>query len=95
MLTIVCYALVTFVLDRFFRINYKLTNNLWTCSFSLPLNDPKRLEITAKRFVELYDHDKYIGKFIVNPKKTVKNESDQSITYNCEHVWSTLHSDVL
>ncbi|MGE7633829.1 phage tail spike protein [Bacillus paramycoides] len=45
--------------------------------------------------MELYDHDKYIGKFIVNPKKTIKNESDNSITYNCEHVWSTLHSDVL
>ncbi len=84
------------ILENAYKIGYtKITNNLWTCSFSLPLNDPKRLEVTPKRFIELYDHDKYIGKFIVNPKKTVKNESDQSITYNCEHVWSTLHSDVL
>ncbi|HDR4446699.1 TPA: phage tail protein [Bacillus cereus] len=84
------------ILENAYKIGYvKEVNNLWTCSFSLPLNDPKRLEVTPKRFVELYDHDKYIGKFIVNPKKTVKNESDQSITYNCEHVWSTLHSDVL
>lgn len=84
------------ILQNAYKIGYiKETNNLWTCSFSLPLNDPKRLEVKPKRFIELYDHDKYIGKFIVNPKKTVKNESDQSITYNCEHVWSTLHSDVL
>ncbi|MCU5095062.1 phage tail spike protein [Bacillus wiedmannii] len=84
------------ILENAYRIGYtKETNNLWTCSFSLPLNDQKRLEVKPKRFIELYDHDKYIGKFIINPKKTVKNESDQSITYNCEHVWSTLHSDVL
>ncbi|MGH1326587.1 phage tail spike protein [Bacillus pretiosus] len=84
------------ILENAYKIGYvKETNNLWTCSFSLPLNDPKRLEVNPKRFIELYDHDKYIGKFIINPKKTVKNESDQSITYNCEHVWSTLHSDVL
>ncbi|PGU26098.1 hypothetical protein COD66_28175 [Bacillus cereus] len=84
------------ILENAYTIGYvKETNNLWTCSFSLPLNDPKRFEVKPKRFIELYDHDKYIGKFIINPKKTVKNESDQSITYNCEHVWSTLHSDVL
>lgn len=84
------------ILENAYQIGYvKETNNLWTCSFSLPLNDPKRFEVKPKYFIELYDHDKYIGKFIVNPKKTVKNESDKSITYNCEHVWSTLHSDVL
>jgi phage minor structural protein len=84
------------ILQNAFKIGYvKEINNLWTCSFSLPLDDPKRIEVTARRFLELWDHNKYIGKFIVNPKKTVKNESDRSITYNCEHVWSTLHSDVL
>ncbi|HEK9103334.1 TPA: phage tail protein [Bacillus pseudomycoides] len=84
------------ILENAYKIGYvKETNNLWTCSFSLPLNDSKRFEVKPKYFIELYDHDKYIGKFIVNPKKTVKNESDNSITYNCEHVLSTLHSDVL
>ncbi|HDR7801305.1 TPA: phage tail protein [Bacillus tropicus] len=84
------------ILERAYKIGYvKETNNLWTFSFSLPLNDPKRFEVKPKYFIELYDHDKYIGKFIVNPKKTVKNESEQSITYNCEHVLSTFHSDVL
>lgn len=84
------------ILENAYKIGYvKEVNNLWTCTFSLPLNDPKRFEVKPKYFIELYDHDKYIGKFIVNPKKTVKDESDNSITYNCEHVLSTLHSDVL
>lgn len=84
------------ILQNAYKIGYvKETNNIWTCSFSLPLNDPKRVEVTAKRFIELWDHDKRIGMFIVNPKKTIKNDSDMSITYNCEHVLSTLHSDVL
>lgn len=84
------------VLNRAYKIGYtKEINNIWTCSFSLPLNDPKRVEVQPKHFIELFDHDKRIGLFIVNPKKTIKNESDNSITYNCEHVWTTLHSEVL
>jgi phage minor structural protein len=84
------------ILHNAYKIAYtKETNNLWTCSFKLPLDDPKREEVTAKRFIELWDHDKYIGKFIINPKRTIKNDSDRSITYNCEHVLGTLHSDVL
>jgi phage minor structural protein len=84
------------ILENAYKISYtKEVNNLWTCSFKLPLDDPKREEVTVKRFIELWDHDKRIGMFIVNPKKTVKNNSDRSITYNCEHVLGTLHSDVL
>lgn len=68
---------------------------MWTCQFTLPLNDKKNEHVKPKYFIELYDHDRYIGKFIVNPKKTIKNESTNEITYSCEHVLSTLHSDVL
>lgn len=84
------------VLNRAFKIGYtKIKNNLWTCQFTLPLNDKKNQHVKPKYFIELYDHDRYIGKFIVNPKKTIKNESTNEITYSCEHVLSTLHSDVL
>ncbi len=84
------------ILENAFRIGYELeTNNLWFCEFSLPLNDPKQGEVKLKRFIELYDHDKRIGMFIVNPKRTVRNENDQSITYYCDHVLSTLHSEIL
>ncbi len=84
------------VLNRAHKIGYtKLKNNLWTCQFTMPLKDKKNKHIKPKYFIELYDHDRYIGKFIVNPKKTIKNESTNEITYTCEHVLSTLHSDVL
>lgn len=84
------------ILKNAYHIGYeKEQNNLWLAHFSLPIDDPKRTEVTSKRFIELWDHDKRIGLFIINPKKTVKNESDRSITYNCEHVLSLLHSDVL
>lgn len=84
------------ILNKAYRIGYTLeTNNLWTCTFKIPLDDPKRIEIVPKHFLELWDHEKRIGMFIVNPKKSLKNESEKSITYKCEHVLSTLHSDVL
>lgn len=84
------------ILQNAYKIGYGLeANNIWTCQFTLPLNDPKREEIIPKHFIELWDHDKRIGMFIVQPIKTVKNDSDRSITYTCEHVLSTLHSEVL
>jgi len=84
------------ILENAYGIGYEAeANNLWSCWFTLPLNDPKRKEVTAKRFIELWDHDKRIGMFIINPKRTVKNESTREITYQCEHVLSTLHSDIL
>ncbi|MFC0271135.1 phage tail spike protein [Metabacillus herbersteinensis] len=84
------------ILDKAYKIGYALeNNNIWTCHFTLPLNDTKRHEVTVKRFIELWDHEKYIGKFIIQPTKTVKNDNDRSITYTCEHVLGTLHSEVL
>lgn len=84
------------ILENAYKIGYEVeTNNLWRCWFTLPLNDPKKEEVTVKRFIELYDHDKYIGKFVINPKRTIKNENTREITFECEHVLSLLHSDVL
>lgn len=84
------------VLQNAFKIGYtKIKNNLWTCQFTMPLNDKKNDFIKPKHFIDLYDHDKYIGKFIVNPKRTFKSVESNEITYECEHVLSLLHSDVL
>ncbi|KAB2336836.1 phage holin family protein [Cytobacillus depressus] len=83
------------VLDTAYKIGYtKIKNNLWTCQFTMVLKDKKNVYIKPKYFIELYDHDRYIGKFIVNPKRTIKNESTNEITFQCEHVLSLLHSDV-
>lgn len=84
------------ILQNAYKIGYEVEiNNVGRCWFTLPLNDTKQSELTSKRFVEIYDHHKRIGMFVINPKKTIKNESDNSITYNCEHVLATLHSDIL
>lgn len=84
------------VLKNAFNIGYtKIKNNLWTCQFTMPLNDKNIELIKPKNFIDLYDHDKYIGKFIVNPKHTVKSLDTNEVTYECEHVLSLLHSDVL
>lgn len=84
------------ILDKAHKIGYtKIKNNLWTCQFTMPLNDKKNEHINPKFHIDLYDHDRRIGRFIVNPKRTFKTESTNEITYHCEHVLSLLHSDVL
>lgn len=84
------------VLQNAFAIGYdKQKNNLWTCDFTIPMGDAKAVHIKPKNFIELFDHERRIGLFVVNPKQTVKNESTNEITYHCEHVLSLLHSDVL
>ncbi|OFD61429.1 phage tail spike protein [Bacillus mycoides] len=83
-------------LENAFKISYEQQfNAIWTAAFSLPLNDPKNDEIIALDFLEIFDQDKRIGMFRIIPKETVKNESNQTITYKCEHVLATLLSDVL
>lgn len=84
------------ILNRAYNIGYdKIKNGLWTASFTLPLNDSKLEYVQPKYHIEIFDHDKRIGRFIVNPKRTTKNESTREVTFNCEHVLSTLHSDIL
>lgn len=84
------------VLQNAYKIGYtKIKNNLWTCEFTMPLDDIKNEHINPKYFIDLYDHDRYIGKFMVNPKRTFKSIESNEITYHCEHVLSLLHSDVL
>lgn len=84
------------ILDKAYSIGYtKVKNGLWTCSFSLPLNDSKRDLVQPKYHIVLYDYETRIGRFIVNPKRTVKDESTREISFECEHVLALLHNDVL
>lgn len=84
------------ILNKAYKISYnKVKNGLWTASFTLPLNDSKVAGVLPKYHIEIFDHDKRIGRFIVNPKRTIKNESTKEVTFNCEHVLSTLHSSIL
>lgn len=81
----------TAILENTFSIGYEKTfNQLWSASFSLPLDDPKNEYCKALNYVEIYDEDEYIGLFRIVPKKTEKNESSRIVTYTCEHVLATL-----
>jgi len=86
------------ILQNAFNVGYeKRFNELWTASFSLPLDDPKNDECQPLSFVEITDDytGEYIGLFRIIPSLTRKNESDLSVEYQCEHVLATLLDDVL
>lgn len=84
------------ILDKAYKIGYELVKNqLWTATFTLPINDLKLQHVLPKYHIEIYDYDRRIGRFIVNPKMTIKNEITKEVTFELEHVWSLLHSDVL
>ena len=84
------------ILENAYGIGYeKSFNELWAAKFSLPLNDEKNLECQPLAFVEIIDNEEYIGLFRIIPSNTVKNDSNNEITYTCEHVLSTLLDDVL
>ncbi|UTI41129.1 phage tail protein [Niallia sp. RD1] len=90
----------TAVLQNAYNISYeKVHNQLWSASFSLPLNDPKNKYCTPLSFVEIVDDyinsegeevNEYVGLFRIVPKTTVKNASTNEVTYELEHVLATL-----
>ncbi|MCM3736762.1 phage tail protein [Bacillus cytotoxicus] len=83
-------------LENAYKISYEQRlNETWDAAFSLPFDDEKRLSIDELDFVEIFDQDKCIGMFRIMPNATERNEEAKTITYNCEHVLSTLLDDVL
>ncbi|MDX1769893.1 MAG: phage tail spike protein [Planococcaceae bacterium] len=84
------------ILDKAYSIGYtEVKNGLWTCSFKLPLNDSKSNLVQPKYHIVIYDYETRIGRFIVNPKRTIKDESTREISFECEHVLALLHNSVL
>ncbi len=77
----------TAILENAYNIgNEREVNAIWQASFSLPLNDPKVNKVELLQYVEIDD----IGLFRIIPKNTIKNESTQEVTFDCEHVLATL-----
>lgn len=86
------------ILENAYGISYeKGLNEIWGASFSLPLDDQKNAECKPLNFVELVDSftGEYIGLFRIIPSLTRKQDSSNEITYECEHVISTLLDDIL
>lgn len=84
-------------LENAYSVSYeKEVNKIATASFKLPLNDNKNEKIKHLQYVEIIDNDnEYIGLFRVMPTQTVVSESEQSVTYQCNHVLTTLMDSVI
>jgi phage minor structural protein len=86
------------ILENAYGISYeKGFNEIWTAAFSLPLDDPKNIEVEPLDYAEVTDNinGEYIGLFRVIPSVTKKSDNDLSITYQLEHVLATLLDDIL
>lgn len=84
-------------LENAYSVSYeKEINKIATASFKLPLNDSKNEKIKHLQYVEIIDDDnEYIGLFRIMPTQTVVSESEQSVTYQCNHVLTTLMDSVI
>ncbi len=71
-------------------------NELWTASFTLPINDDKNSLCKPLHYFEVYDKDnEYIGIFRLIPAKSRRLATLNEIQYSLEHVLSTLLNDIL
>lgn len=83
-------------LENAYNIKYNPPlNELWTAGFSLPFTDPKREEIETFDYVEIFDNGKRIGMFRIMDSDEEREVHQKIITYDCEHVLSTLMDSVL
>lgn len=79
------------ILENAYGIGYEREfNAVWSATFSLPLDDEKNDYCKPLYYVEVYDHEEYIGLFRIIPKETVIDEGGNTVTYQCEHVLATL-----
>lgn len=75
----------TSILQNAYVVGYeKEVNAIWQASFSLPINDSKIDKVKMNEYVKIED----VGLFKIMPKLT--SSSDNSVTFQCEHVLSTL-----
>ena len=83
-------------LENAYKIKYNPPlNEVWTAGFSLPFTDLKREEIETFDYVEIFDNGKRIGMFRVMDSVENRDADEKIITYECEHVLSTLLDGVL
>ena len=92
----------TAFLENAYDIAYHCyATKLWTASFTLPYNDKKRELVKPFAYIKIWDvngagQDYSVGLFRILPM--VESDifsADSSVTYECEHVISTLLDDVM
>lgn len=79
------------------KVSYeKQTNNIWSASFCLPLDDPKVDKVQLLGFVEIKDDDgEEIGLFRVMPSETTFSVESKEVKFECKHVLSLLMDSVM
>jgi phage minor structural protein len=74
----------------------RTVNEVWQFSFSVPKDDPKNVLCTHMNYIDVCGASRrYYGLYRIMPTETRISASDNSITYQCEHVVSTLLDDVI
>lgn len=82
-------------LENAYDISYELTlNALWSCSFTMPNDDPKIKHCKPYNFVELFDGGERVELFRIMPNTFTKADKSYTV-FDCEHVLATLLDDVL
>lgn len=82
-------------LENAYDISYELTlNALWSCSFTMPNDDPKIKYCKPYNFVELFDGGERVELFRIMPSTFTKADKSYTV-FDCEHVLATLLDDVL
>lgn len=82
-------------LENAYGISYELPlNALWSCSFTMPNDDPKIKHCKPYNFVELFDGDERVELFRIMPSTFTKADKSYTV-FDCEHVLATLLDDVL
>lgn len=84
-------------LDKAYNVSIeRRVNELWMASFSLVKNDPKQYLCSHLNYIEITSPSgRYMGLYRIMPTKTRRNNSNDSIEYECEHVFATLLDDVI
>lgn len=81
-------------LENAYKISYeKHLNELWSASFSLPINDAKKILCESFNVIDIVDDNEFIGTFRIIPESTSLQNNE--IKYQLEHVLATLLDDVL
>ena len=83
-------------LEKATNVGYRqVCNDIWTASFILPKNDPKNKYCNKFNYVEIFDSGRRVEMFRIINKTTVRRGRRGYSHYECEHVITTLLSNVL
>lgn len=85
------------ILDNAYQVSYsRHVNEIASVSFSLPENDPKNDLCSHFNYIDVHgESGRYYGKYRIMPRRTFKDEQNEQITYECEHVFATLLNGVM